>query len=449
MSLHPLLAATASLLPEDFGRLQQHVDPDWITVALAASTPAKMRNRKLPPEQVVWLVVGMGLYRNLPIAEVVRSLELVAPDRTGKRRIAPSAIPQARNRVGEEPIRWLFEETGRTWSDSSAETTQFRGLSLWGMDGSCLEVADTPDNREHFGGPMSRGGVPSGYPLLRVVVLMAPRSHILRAAAIGAYRESEISLAESLWKHIPDDSLTAVDRGFFGAKMLLGLTRAGRNRNWVTRKKKNLKMRKVRTLGPGDEIVEMDVSPEARKADPTLPATWQMRAIQYQRKGFRPETLLTSLLDAEQFPAAELVAIYHERWELELGYDEIKTKMLERKEALRSKAAWAVWQEMWGVLLAYNLVQVERERIAALAGVPPVQISFVTVLRELRVAFVMWQHTSVGALPGRIRDWREELARFVLPERRSHRSFPRAVKVKMSNYKRKRPRTSPTEEGLN
>ena len=101
------------------------------------------------------------------------------------------------------------------------------------------------------------------------------------------------------------------------------------------------------------------------------------------------------------------------------------------------------------MLLAYNLVQLERERLAALAGVPPVRISFITILRELRTAFVMWQHTSPGALPGRIREWEEELLRFVLPERRTDRSYPRAVKVKMSKYRRKRPHASSTKNEPN
>jgi hypothetical protein len=88
------------------------------------------------------------------------------------------------------------------------------------------------------------------------------------------------------------------------------------------------------------------------------------------------------------------------------------------------------------------LVQLERARLAALAGVPAIRISFITVLRELRVAFVTWQHTSAGALPTRIREWEEALARFILPERRSNRSYPRAVKIKMSRYRRKRPQAS-------
>ena len=441
MPLNGPLGATASSLPEDFGRFQKYVDIQWIEDALAVEGPATLRTRRLPAEQVVWLVIGMGLYRNLPIAEVVRSLELVLPDRDGDRGIAPSAIPQARARIGEAPVRWLFERTGQAWSEPGTETSRFRGLSLWGMDGSCLEVADTPDNREHFGGTETHRGK-SGYPLLRVVVLMALRTHVLRAAAVGGYRQGEVSLAEPLRAEIPDDSLTAVDRGFFGAPTLLGITRSGNNRHWVTRKKKNLRMRTLERLGRGDDMVEMDVSAEARHRDPTLPRTWQMRAIRYHRKGFRPQTLLTSLLDAQAYPAAELVSVYHERWELELGYDEIKTEMLERRETLRSRAAWSVYQEMWGVLLAYNLVQLERARLAALAGVPPIRISFITVLRELRVAFVTWQHTSAGALPTRIREWEEALARFILPERRSNRLYPRAVKIKMSRYRRKRPQAS-------
>jgi len=81
----------------------------------------------------------------------------------------------------------------------------------------------------------------------------------------------------------------------------------------------------------------MNVSSEARRKDPTLPQTWRARAIRYQMPGFPPSVLLTSLLDAKRYPAREIVALYHERWELELGYDEMKTHMLNREEAIRSR----------------------------------------------------------------------------------------------------------------
>lgn len=445
MELVQALAATGLVSPEDFGRFREHIDAAWVEQALAATGTASLRKRRLPAEQVVWLVIGMALYRNLPVVEVVRSLDLALPAR---RAVAPSAVPQARERLGDEPMRWLFEHAARAWADRSAEAHRFRGLSVWAVDGTTLEVPDTPDNREHFGGTQGPRG-PSGYPLARIVALMAPRSHLLRGASIGGYWQGEVSLADELWPTVPDDSVTLVDRGFFGAATLLGLTQSGRNRHWVTRKKAKLRCRTVERLANGEEIVEMDVSPTARRDNPSLPKTWRMRAIPYQRKGFRAEVLLTSLLDPARYPGSEVIALYHERWELELGYDEIKTKMLERKETLRSQYARLVWQELWGILLAYNLVRLEAERIAATVGVAPIRISFIGVLREIRVAFVMWQHTSPGALPARLRQFEENLARFVLPERRSNRSFPRAVKVKMSPYAKKRSRNLPTGGGVN
>ena len=184
----------------------------------------------------------------------------------------------------------------------------------------------------------------------------------------------------------------------------------------------------------------MDVSREARRKDPSLPRTWTMRAIRYHRKGFRPQTLLTSLLDAKQYPAEEIVALYHERWELELGYDELKTELLEREETIRSKTKGGVEQELWGLLLAYNLVRVEMERIANGAKVEPTRISFVESLRLIRDEWTWLSVTSPGAIPKRLATMRANIKRYVLPPRRTKRIYPRAVKIKMSNYARKRPR---------
>jgi hypothetical protein len=186
----------------------------------------------------------------------------------------------------------------------------------------------------------------------------------------------------------------------------------------------------------------MDVSGAARAKNPLLPKTWLARAISYQRKGFQPRTLLTSMLDPERYPANEIVGLYHERWELELGYDEIKTEMLEREETLRSKSPSAVTQELWGILIAYNLVRLEMERVAEEAHVEPTRISFVAALHLIVDEWMWLAVTSPGAIPSRLRDLRGNLKRYILPLRRTERSYPRAVKVKMSNYPRKR--RSPT-----
>ena len=169
-----------------------------------------------------------------------------------------------------------------------------------------------------------------------------------------------------------------------------------------------------------------------------------MRAIKYRRPGFRPRTLLTSLVDAEAFPAEELRELYHERWELERGCDEVKTDMLEREETIRSKKPKGVMQELWAIGLAYNLIRLEMERIAAEVDLPPARISFVASLRFIRDEW-MWASItrSPGTLPRKLVRLREQILRVVLPPRRSHRSFARAVKLKMSNYDRKRPKVQP------
>lgn len=199
----------------------------------------------------------------------------------------------------------------------------------------------------------------------------------------------------------------------------------------------------MKKLGTGDELVEMTPGYHARAASSDVPRVWTMRAIRYRRRGFKPQTLLTSLLDPKQFPADELRELYHERWEIELGYDEVKTDMLDRQEAIRSKTPKGVLQELWAIALAYNLVRLEMERIADEAGVPPARISFVMSLRLIRDEW-MWAaaSNSPGAIPGNLRRLRDELKRFVLPPRRTERRYPRAVKIKMSGYDRKRPTTA-------
>jgi hypothetical protein len=431
--------AAAYARPQQIETFSRHLDPAWIEEALAATGVATLRRRRLPAEQVVWLVLGMGLMRGQPIKDIVRSLDLALPAR-GKGAVAPSAIPKARVRVGAAPIEWLFLRTASEWAHTSARQHAWRGLALYAVDGTTVRVADSEDNRRAFGGQPAgkEGRGPSGYPSVRLVGLMALRSHLLAAASFGAYSSDERTFAETLWASVPDRSVTILDRLYLAANVMVGLTSSGTDRHWLMRAKTTSKWTVEEHIGPNDSLVRMNVSDEARRKDPTLPTTIQVRAIAYQRRGFRPQTLLTSLLDATAFPAKEVIALYHERWEIELGYDEIKTEMLEREETIRSKSPAGVQQELWGILLAYNLVRVEMERLAGELDVEPVRISFVTTLRYV---VEQWNWAAItgtpGAIPKRLSKMREQLARFLLPPRRS-RSSPRAVKIKMSNYPLKR-----------
>jgi transposase IS4-like protein/DDE family transposase len=428
-----LTPPSGELLPKFVASL----DPEWIDEALQATGTATIRRRRLPAEQVIWLVIGMCLFRDLSMRELVATLDLALPGSRGIR-VAPSSIVQARQRLGDEPLRWLFERMASAWGHASARAHAWRGLAVYGADGTTVRVPDSAENRAHFGGQDTRWDSTSGYPLVRLVTLMALRSHILAGARFGAYALSEGALAGELWPLLPDHSLTIVDRGFLSARILIGIERSGIQRHWLTRAKSTLSSTRLERFAAGDELIELNVSKEARQKDPSMPATWRMRAIRYQRRGFPPQTLLTSLLDPKRYPAAEIVALYHERWEIELGYNEVKRVMLAREESTRSKSPRGVAQELWGLGIAYNLVRYEAERVAADAGVPPTRISFVAALNFIESALRTWGTDSAGRLPERLQRLREDLAHFVLPERRE-RSYPRAVKIKMSNYARKRP----------
>lgn len=415
-------------------RLREHVPAGWIEAALEWTGTTSIRRRRLPAEQVVWLVIGMGLFRNEPIERIVDVLELALPDQEDTL-VAKSAVTQARQRLGDEPLKWLFAMTAKHWAERSADANRWRGLSLYGWDGSTMRVPDSAENRKKFGGQKNGAGRgESGYPQVRVVAMMALRSHILSAFRMAPYSTGEITLARELWHEMPENSLAIVDRNFLVKKDLIALERSG-NRHWLTRTKSNTRWAIVEKLGKDDYLAELEVH------EAGLPKTWQVRAIRYKRRGHPVSTLLTSLIDAERYPASEIVALYHERWELEMGYDEVKTHLLDRQEAIRSRSPQGVYQELWGIALAYNLVRVEMERIATEAKVAPTRISFTGSLALIRdeLGRMGGARFATGTIPSRLQDLRRNLKRLLLPERRPQRAYPRAVKIKMSNYPRKRP----------
>ncbi len=435
MNLNDALHEVASFSVGDgLEGLRRHLRPEWIEEALAASGTVTLRRRRLPAEQVIWLVIGMGLVRNRSIEQVVDKLELALPDRKGTL-VAKSAVSKARQRVGEEPLAYLFAATAAEWATRSADAHRWRGLALYGMDGTTMRVADSPQNRATFGSSDAGGGRGlSGYPLVRVVAMMAVRSHVLSAFRFADYSTGEVTLARDLWHEVPEHSLVIIDRNFLVKKDLVDLETSG-ERHWLSRTKSNTKWAVVEKLGRDDYLVAWEVHGLGG------PKTWIMRAIHYRRKGCPRATLLTSLVDAEKYPAKELIELYHERWETEIGYDELKTHLLDRQESIRSKTPEGVRQELWGIALAYNLVRVEMERVAAEAGVPPTRISFVASLHLIRDEFdtLSLRTMTPGSVPRSLADLRRRLKRLILPPRRPDRRYPRAVKLKMSGYDRKRP----------
>lgn len=193
----------------------------WIHKALDATGRATIRNRRLPAEIVVWIVIAFAIFRERSISKVVESLDLAIPDAEGTF-ACKSAIAQARQRLGEAPLRSLFQHSAASWAADQPSDQIWRGLSLWAMDGTSLKTPDTPENRRTFRAQVYSSGKESSYPQVRIVALTTLSSRILADAAFGNYVTNETKFAPEVINRIPDRSITLFDKGFFSAELLLG-----------------------------------------------------------------------------------------------------------------------------------------------------------------------------------------------------------------------------------
>lgn len=326
----------------------------------------------------------------------------------------------------------MFGHTAARWAHAQAERHRWCGLALYALNGVVWRTPDTPANRARFGCQRNHAEHRSPFPLVRMACLQAVRTRLLVDASLDAYGTSEDTLAARLWPQLPVDSLVIVDKGFYSAGLLLPRQQQGRH--WLIPARAGLKGEVLRSHGPGDEDRVMKVSPQARKKNPARPLTWTVRAITRDLDG-RPKTVLTSLADPQRWPADEVFDLYHERWEIELAYAEIKTDMLRQAMTLRSQHPEGIEQELWATLLMYNLIRVEMARIAQEAAVPPSRISFITALRYIIDEWI-WSSGRVapGAIPAKLRNMRQAIRRFLLPPRRSRRRYPRAVRMTKTHY---------------
>jgi len=426
-TLQTHLDAVGDLSADAFDRFSQLIPADWIEQALQATGTASLRRRRLPAERLIWLVIGLALFRNEPIWHIVRQLGLALD--TEQVVPVPSATVQGRQRLGEAPLAHLFDQLSRAWCHTPLPASGlFQGLRLLAVDGVVWSTQDTAEHREVFGGGRSQHGEGS-WPQARAVCLMDVHTHLIRAAAFGAYTTGELSYAHELAAAAPDDSLTIFDRAYYSVAFLLAWQHTGKQRHWLMRAKSPLRYEMIRPLGDGDAWVRLPVSPQARRQHPELPAFWEARLIVCP-SGRR---YLTSLADPVRYPADQVAACYRERWEIELGFRDIKQTMQANDSVLRSKRPELVRQEIWGLLIAYNLLRWEIHQTANELGVPPTRISFQGFARAMVAELRHAPLETPGAFPKRLAWLRQQARVYLLPPRRQ-RSCPREVKRRPHKY---------------
>lgn len=428
------LAALTTVLP-----------PPLVAAALEAQGVVAERVRKLPPELVAWLLIGMAIFRTLSAENVLRR---VLDGLTGFVRFGAAEVPcatsitHARDRVGWRAMRAVFRRFAEFLLGKYEAAMTWRGLRLFALDGSCFLVPDTAKNEATFGRPGSSRGGKSGYPQMRAVVLVSAMTHLVVDAVAGAFRTGELSLAQKLLRRLPTDALVLMDRAYYSFAWLASLTKKGKH--FLCRVKgggTSLKPKKRKRLGPNEWLATLSGPEYLRRRRPELQATLEVRLIKYTAKGFRPVTLVTDLLDPIQYPAQELAALYYDRWEVELALREIKVRQAERKVTFRSHTPGRVLQEFYALLVAYNAVRALMVEAAQEAGVDPRGLSFTDCLERIRTVLPLLASMTPGAQAQLLERLVLDLAQCRLPKRRVGRRCPRAVKIKMSKWPRKRPGT--------
>lgn len=354
---------------------------------LAETGKASQRERLLPAPAVVYYIMALALYRELPLQEVLRvvteGLRFLGGGEVNGLAGQP-ALSLARGRLGSEVLKKLAARVLHPLAQPNDPGAWYRNYRLMALDGTCLDVADERANAAFFGyHKASRGH--SAFPQARALGLIECGSHAVIAADIQPYGRSEVAMAPGLLSHLTPTMLLLADRGFYSFPVWQKACANGAQLLW--RVKTNLVLPVKQRLADGSYLSALHDSRD-RKRHHGLP----VRVIEYTLVGSTTPTesryrLITTLLDPESAPAEEMAALYHERWEVESVFDEIKVHLGGGRgysTILRSKTPELVQQEFWGMLIAHFAVRQLMQDAARLQHADPDRLSFTHAVRVIK-----------------------------------------------------------------
>ena len=370
--------------------------PEKVRASLAASGKESVRQRDLPAHVVVYYVIALALYMQSSYREVLRCLlegiQWLVEPAAGINLAGNSGISQARTRLGWEPVRRLHDEVVRPVAVAATKGAWYRTWRLISVDGSTLDVAGEKGNNEAFGRPGASRGE-SAYPKIRFVSLVENGTHVLFGSRMADYATSEVALARTVVPSLRKGMLCLADRGFFGFEMWKQAAATGADLLWRVRK--NIHLPCEKRLPDGSYLSRIYPSQQNQRQGRNGIV---VRVIEYRLEGVEGAEplyrLATTILDHELAPAAELAAIYHERWEIETAFDELKTHLRGAHIVLRSKTPDLVRQEFYGLLMAHFAVRGLMHEAALRADKDPDRLSFLHAVRVVRRKMA-----AFGAIP--------------------------------------------------
>jgi len=378
------------------GVLTRVFPPALVDEVIAQAGRTEQRNRTLPARVMAYFSIGMALYSEGSYEDVLSQLTDGLSWASGwQESFTPpskSAIFQARARLGPQPVAALFARVAKPLGTASTPGVWLAGRRLVAIDGFCLDVADTPENDEHFGRPGVNKGEKSAFPQARVVALAECGTHAIFDAAVGPYTTSEAMLAEQLLGRLKPGMLLLADRGFTSYALWRKAIGSGADLLW--RAKNNVRPEHLRTLEDDSWLARIRLSTD-KTADPIT-----VRVIDYTlddgRDNGESYRLFTTITDPAVASATELAAAYVQRWEIELAFDELKTHQRGPRAVLRSKSPELVLQEIWGHLCCHYAIRSLMAEAAEHAGHDPDRVSFVAALRITRQSVADAGRTARG-----------------------------------------------------
>ena len=387
------------------GRLSDHLSlgviarvyrPELVEQVLLETARREKRTRLLPARLVVYYVIALGLFFGDAYEEVMRKmvggLRFVQAWERPWKIPTPSALCQARKRLGEAPLRELFERAAVPLATSSTIGAWLGRWRLMAIDGVTLDVPDTPENVAAFGRPGARSGAGGAFPQIRAVGLAECGTHAVIAAQLGAYRTGERELAAGVLIDLEPGMLVMFDRGFFSYDFFDQAQATGAD--LLFRVPSTLKLPVLQRL-PDDSYLSL-LTPKGISAPATLDESRALaeagrgiivRVVEYQigdRDTDQIYRLVTTITDWKQALSPDLAFAYQQRWEFEIALDEIETHQIGHSRVLRSKSPEMIRQEIWGILLAHYAIRALILDTAHDADIDPDRMSFLRSLQIIR-----------------------------------------------------------------
>jgi hypothetical protein len=419
--------------------LEQVIRPDDIRHALAATRRLDSRPCRLTHEVVLWIVLAMGLFTDVPIRQVFKLSRRL---RHGERSPHRSSLCLARKRLGVAPVRALFERVVRPLARPETPGAFAFGLRLVGLDSTVYNLPDSAANDAAFGRPGGGRGEGAS-PQIRKLSLVELGTHAELGLVLKPHRRNERAMVAGLLKLLTPEMLLLLDKGFVGHELWRGL--GTRGVKVLARVTTQMVLRPTRELADGSDLAKLYKGDYNRKKDRDGVV---VRVIRYtlddpQRVGHGEDhVLITNLVDDARHPSVDLIVLYHERWEHETTFDEQKTHQDPPRPSkpahLRSETPAGVVQEIYALCLGQFVIRSLMCEAAATVGLDPDRLSFSGTFQILKCRLPECDARTPVAFDA----WYRGLLWEIQDERtdpRRNRINPRVIKRKVSKWKKKRP----------